>query len=34
MAKGKDPKPGLSVWSTVWATMKGMGGAAFKKRRA
>ena len=34
MAKGKDPKPGLSAWSTVWATMKGMGGAAFKKRRA
>ncbi|CAM3788670.1 NADH:flavin oxidoreductase/NADH oxidase family protein [Parendozoicomonas haliclonae] len=34
MADGKDPKPALSPWKAVWATVSGMGYTALKKRRA
>lgn len=34
MANGKDPRENLSAWGSVWATVKGMGSATFKKRRA
>jgi len=34
MADGKAPKENLSAWKSVWMTLKGMGGHAFKSRRA
>lgn len=34
MAEGKEPKLNLSAWRAVWATLLGMGGAAFRRRRA
>lgn len=34
LAKGKEPKPNLSAWRAVWATLCGMGGEAFRRRRA
>ncbi|WP_420583895.1 NADH:flavin oxidoreductase/NADH oxidase family protein [Ruegeria sp.] len=34
MAKGREPKPGLSAWHTVFQNLTAMGTAAFKKRRA
>lgn len=34
LAKGKEPKPNLSAWRAVWATLCGMGSEAFRRRRA
>ena len=31
---GKNPKPGMSAWWTVWDAVKEMGASSFKKRRA
>tara|TARA_R110002072_G_scaffold153969_2_gene303609 strand:+ start:1199 stop:2440 length:1242 start_codon:yes stop_codon:yes gene_type:complete len=34
LANGKEPKLNLSAWRAVWATLCGMGGEAFRRRRA
>ncbi|PTX56419.1 2,4-dienoyl-CoA reductase-like NADH-dependent reductase (Old Yellow Enzyme family) [Litoreibacter ponti] len=34
MAQGRDPKPGMSAWQTVFQSATALGKAAFRKRRA
>ena len=30
LAKGREPRPGLSPWNVVWSTLTGIGSVAFK----